>query len=184
MDNDRRRGMSSCKEEFFNRIISRTSSIGCSSRIYYYRSSEGIPFNWEMQPGTPKEPRKEDTLPPLSPPPAVLSLGLPKPRIDVADEPKPSKLRVFKFWKHGKRKHGKSKKLDQADHKYCSSYETSSSDDGEFVVSPRRILSSSSSSSSFSFSNGSPSPSRDGHYGCSPLHFSSFGVGVSRLRLR
>ncbi|GMJ11786.1 hypothetical protein HRI_004847800 [Hibiscus trionum] len=181
MENDRRRGMSSCEEaEFFNRIISRNSSIGCSSRIYYYRSSEGIPFNWEMQPGTPKEPQKEDTLPPISPPPAVLSLGLPKPRIGIADEPKPSKLvRMFKFWKHV---NGNSKKLDQAD-KYYSSYETSSSDDGEFVSSLRRI-SSSSSSSSFSFSNGSPSPSRDGHYGCSPLHFSSLRVGVSRLRLR
>ncbi|KAK8520513.1 hypothetical protein V6N13_031042 [Hibiscus sabdariffa] len=179
MDNDCRTVMTWGEEKFFNRIISRNSSIGCSSRIYYYRSSQGIPFNWEMQPGTPKEPQKEDTLPPISPPPAVLSLGLPKPRIDIADQPKPSKLWVFKFWKHGKTRHGNSKKLDQAD-KYYSSYEMSSSDD---MASPRRV-SSSSSSSSFSFSNGSPSPSRDRHYGCSPLHFSSFGVGVSRSRLR
>ncbi|KAK8543250.1 hypothetical protein V6N13_136222 [Hibiscus sabdariffa] len=184
MDNDRRTVMSSCEEKFLNRIISRNPSIGCSSRIYYYRSSQGIPFNWEMQPGTPKQPQtqKEDTLPPISPPPAVLSLGLPKPRIDIADQPKPSKLRVFKFWKQGKTRHGNGKKLDQAD-KYNSSYEMSSSDDGESVGSPRRI-SSSSSLPSFSFSNGSPSPSRDRHYGCSPLHFSSFGVGVSRSRLR
>ncbi|XP_038993925.1 uncharacterized protein LOC120117765 [Hibiscus syriacus] len=187
MDNVRRRGFSSGEEKFSNRIISRNSSVGYSSRIYYYRSSEGIPFNWEMQPVTPKEPQKEDTLPPISQPPAVLSLGLPKPRIDIVDDPKPFKLRVFKFWKQGKRSQGNnSKRLDQTD-KYCSSCEMSSSDDGDFMASPPRI-SSSSSSSSFSFSNGSPSPSRgssvEGHYGCSPLHFSSFRLGVSRLRLR
>ncbi|KAL4326126.1 hypothetical protein GQ457_11G017830 [Hibiscus cannabinus] len=182
MDNDCLRVMNPGEGNFLNRIISRNSSIGGSSRVYYCRSSEGIPFNWEMQPGTPKEPQKEDTLPPISPPPAVLSLGLPKPRIDIADEHKPWKLSVFKFWKHGKTRHGNSKKLDQAD-KYCSSYEMSSSDDGESVASPRRI-SSSSSLPSFSFSNGSPSPSRDKHYGCSPLHFASFGVGVSGSRLR
>ncbi|XWS73238.1 hypothetical protein CRYUN_Cryun02cG0110700 [Craigia yunnanensis] len=161
MDNDCRRSVIQGEELFFNRIISRNSSVGCSSRIYYYRSSEGKPFNWEMQPGTPKEPQKEDILPPISPPPAVLSLGLPKPCINI-EEPKPSmKLRTF------------------------------SSDDGEFMASPR--ISSSSSSSSFSISNGLsfrssrlPNPSRDlsldRHYGCSPLNFSSILVRVSRSR--
>ncbi|KAF4352948.1 hypothetical protein F8388_008369 [Cannabis sativa] len=49
----------------------------------------GIPFEWEMQPGTPKDPPKEEALPPLSPPPAVLSLGLPKPCIihNIQDQP-------------------------------------------------------------------------------------------------
>ncbi|XVF34207.1 hypothetical protein REPUB_Repub18cG0039000 [Reevesia pubescens] len=162
MDNDRRRCVAKGvqgDELLFNRIISRNSSVGCSSRIYYYRSSEGIPFNWETQPGTPKESQKEDILPPISPPPAVLSLGLPKPRINI-EEPKPSMKLI-------------------------------SSDDGEFMASPR--MSSSSSSSSFSFSNGLsfrssrlPSPSGESslerHYGCSPLNFSSILVRVSRSR--
>ena len=200
MDNDRRRSVIQGEELFFNRIISRNSSVGCSSRIYYYRSSEGIPFNWEMQPGTPKKPQKEDILPPISPPPAVLSLGLPKPRINI-EEPKPSmKLRTFRFWKQGKKNHGNKKLVeaagskgdnldvtDQSD-KY-SNYEMCSSDDGEFMASPCI----SSSSSSFSFSNGLsfrssrlPSPSRDlsldRHYGCSPLNFSSLLVRMSRSR--
>ncbi|XWS28105.1 hypothetical protein CRYUN_Cryun25bG0036800 [Craigia yunnanensis] len=187
-------------ELFFNRIISRNTSVDYSSRIYYYRSSEGIPFNWEMQPGTPKEPHEEDILPPISPPPAVLSLGLPKPCINI-EAPKPSMKLRFKFWKQGKKNHG-NKKLDQAGSKgnnldltesvKYSNYEMCSSDDGEFMASPR--LSSSSSSSSFSFSNGLssrssrlPNPSRpdsslDRHYGCSPLNFSSILDRVSRSR--
>lgn len=173
---------------FFNRIISRNSSLGCSSRIYYYggRSSEGIPFNWEMQPGIPKEPRKEDIqLPPLSPPPAVLSLGLPKPCINIG-EPKPisMKLRTFKFWKQGNKRNHENKKLDGSD-KYMNNNEMCSSDEGEFLGSSPR-MSSSSSSSSFSFSR-LPSPDRDHssvdrHYGCSPLNFSSILVRVSRSR--
>ncbi|XVF70005.1 hypothetical protein PTKIN_Ptkin11bG0126900 [Pterospermum kingtungense] len=145
-------------EMFFDRIILRNSSVGCSSRIYYYRR----PFNWEMRPGTPKEPHKEDILPPISPPPAVLSLGLPKPRINI-EEPKPSLMKIrIKFWKQGKKKHGNKKlneaagsKVDNYDvsgsDKYWN-YEMSSSDDGEFMGSPR--LSSSSSESTFSLSNG------------------------------
>lgn len=184
-------------ELFFKRIISRNSSVGYSSRIYYYRSScEGIPFNWEMQPGTPKEPHKEDILPPISPPPAVLSLGLPKPCINV-EEPKPSmKLRFIKFWKkkHGNNRLGSSSsKVDDFEIRssYCEM--SSSSDDGEFMVSsssPRLSSSSMSSTSSFSFSNGFsfrsssrlPSSTTSGptdssvnrHYGgCSPLNISS-----------
>ncbi|XVF70003.1 hypothetical protein PTKIN_Ptkin11bG0126700 [Pterospermum kingtungense] len=189
-------------ETFFNRIISRNSSIGCSSRIYYYRSSEGVPFNWEMQPGTPKEPHKEDILPPISPPPAILSLGLPRPCINI-EEPKPSLMKLrFKFWKQGKKNHG-NKKLDEATGSKADNYdaskpdknwnyEMSSSEDGEFMGSPR--LSSSSSSSTFSFSNGLsfrssrlPSPSRpdsslNKHYGCSHLNFSSILFRVSSSR--
>ncbi|XVE79989.1 hypothetical protein DITRI_Ditri14bG0102400 [Diplodiscus trichospermus] len=189
-------------EMFFNRIISKNPSVGCSSRIYYYRNSEGIPFNWEMQPGTPKEPHKEDNiLPPISPPPAVLSLGLPKPCIKI-EEPKPSMKLRFKFWKQGKKKHGNKKleyqarsrgnNLDVIESDKYSNYEMCSSDDGEFMGSSR--FSRSSSSSLFSFSNGFsfrssrlPSPSRQDsllrrHYGCSPLNFFSVLVRVSRSR--
>lgn len=63
--------------------ISRESSIGQSSRIFYYRRGEGVPFEWERQPGTPKiNPSKEDVNiinTPLSPPPSFQNLGLPKP---------------------------------------------------------------------------------------------------------
>ncbi|GMI84206.1 hypothetical protein HRI_002089900 [Hibiscus trionum] len=192
MEGDRRRGVSLGEEKFFNRNISKNPSVGYSSRIYYYRSSEGIPFNWEMQPGTPKQPQKEDILPPISPPPALLSLGLPKPRIDIIHEHKPSitKLRLFKFWKQVKRSRGNNKNIDQAapadnylSDKYYSSREMSSSDDGEFMAASARI-SSFSSSSSFSFSNGSSDPSIGSsvnrYYGCGPLNFSSFRMSRSR----
>lgn len=63
----------------FESFPSRTSSMSCSSRLYY-RTTEGVPFQWEMQPGTPKDPSLIEAVPPpISPPPAVLSLGLPKP---------------------------------------------------------------------------------------------------------
>ncbi|KAB1204255.1 hypothetical protein CJ030_MR8G016434 [Morella rubra] len=81
-------------DEFFHKMLSRNSSVGCSSRIYY-RCPEGVPFQWEMQPGTPKHPQKEDVMPPLSPPPAVLSLGLPKPCIE---QPKAQTWPRLRFW--------------------------------------------------------------------------------------
>ncbi|CAF2107181.1 BnaCnng17330D [Brassica napus] len=91
MENDtRKRGSSS---------ISRNLSIG-----YYYqrRSSEGVPFKWEMQPGTPINTQPGEIIPPISPPPAMLSLGFPKPSISV-QEPKhsvfPAKLKL-RSWKH------------------------------------------------------------------------------------
>ncbi|CAN7033207.1 unnamed protein product [Brassica rapa subsp. trilocularis] len=79
--------------------ISRNSSIG-----YYYhrRSSEGVPFKWEMQPGTPISSQPGEIIPPISPPPMMLSLGFPKPSISV-EEPKqsvfPAKLKL-RSWKH------------------------------------------------------------------------------------
>ncbi|RDX90390.1 hypothetical protein CR513_27745, partial [Mucuna pruriens] len=124
-----------------SKIVSRGSSMGCSSRISYYRSGEGVPFKWEMQPGIAKEQPKED-VPPLSPPPALLSMGLPKPCIP---DPKSSTRSRLRFWRK-RVKGGKSKKsssqhcfheedvignldiLARLDH--CSS-------DSESVVSPR-----------------------------------------------
>ena len=153
------------QEFLFNRNLSRnsSSSLGCSSRVYYCRSTEGVPFNWEMQPGTPLNPPKEEVIPPISPPPAVLSLGLPKPCIDqhpLSNKPPTSPLHRLKFWtkkckKNKQRKNnfqhnvnviGESDKFDKVE--FCSS-------DSEFMASsnsPRN--SSSSSSSSFSFSKG------------------------------
>ncbi|KAL8149482.1 hypothetical protein AgCh_006477 [Apium graveolens] len=54
------------------RFLSRESSVGQSSRIYH-RSAEGVPFNWETQPGTPKNPRREEVIPPPTPPPGSQS---------------------------------------------------------------------------------------------------------------
>ncbi|KAJ6355433.1 hypothetical protein OIU77_005928 [Salix suchowensis] len=70
---------------FSGRVISRNSSAGCSSRIFYNRSAEGVPFQWEMQPGTPRDPPREEIIPALSPPPAMLSLGLRKPCRDMEE---------------------------------------------------------------------------------------------------
>ncbi|KAL0646813.1 hypothetical protein Bca4012_045104 [Brassica carinata] len=57
--------------------ISRSSSVGVSSRLFYYyhhRSlNDGVPFKWEMQPGTPINPPPEEIVPPITPPPAHLS---------------------------------------------------------------------------------------------------------------
>ncbi|CAG7910305.1 unnamed protein product, partial [Brassica rapa] len=63
--------------------ISRSSSVGVSSRLFYYyhhRSlDDGVPFKWEMQPGTPINPPPEEIVPPITPPPAHLSRSLTKP---------------------------------------------------------------------------------------------------------
>ncbi|KAJ9141394.1 hypothetical protein P3X46_031934 [Hevea brasiliensis] len=184
-------------EFFFNRVISRNPSVGCSSRVFYYRSgAEGVPFQWEMQPGTPKDPPKEEIIPPLSPPPAVLSLGLPKPCIGIDQEPSKFSLRSrLKFWKHIKKTKRGSRLGSRSENaagvsdtferfEFCSS-------DGEFMMrnSPRNS-STSSSSSSLSSSNGhyiqssrSESPARDsmqGIYACSPWNFTSILVSVAR----
>lgn len=59
---------------FLSRLVSRMSSVDQS----YYRSTEGIPFKWEMQPGTPLHTPQDEVIPPPSPPPMVQSLALPK----------------------------------------------------------------------------------------------------------
>ncbi|KAL8488911.1 hypothetical protein ACS0TY_024529 [Phlomoides rotata] len=68
-----------------NRILAREPSAGQSSRIFY-RAAEGVPFKWEMQPGTPKNPQEEEAILPLCPSPLMQSLGLPLPNIDHDDE--------------------------------------------------------------------------------------------------
>ncbi|XP_015887184.3 uncharacterized protein LOC107421988 [Ziziphus jujuba] len=183
---------------FLNRIISRNSTVGCSSRVYYYRSSEGIPFEWEMQPGTPKDPPKEEALPPLSPPPAVISLGLPKPCILNLEPKTPSRsIWLIRFWKKCKKnKHKISSKFEnnvggdlQSDNKYYEKEEFCGSDH-EFMASQRHS-STSSSSSPMSFSNGFDmesssrmrSPARDSFrrpLSCSPWNFSAIMVSNAK----
>lgn len=102
MDGDQRRSFSLLRGDglYFNRIISRKSSVGQSSRIYY-RTGEGVPFKWEMQPGTSKnQPEEESTpFPPLSPPPQLQNklLPLPNPCLDQ-DQPK-NRTKFFLFLK-------------------------------------------------------------------------------------
>ncbi|WCJ42346.1 hypothetical protein M5689_023161 [Euphorbia peplus] len=158
-----------------SRVISRNTSLGCSSRVFYYRAAgEGVPFQWEMMPGTPKNPPKEDFLPPLSPPPAVLSLGLPKPCIEIEEEPNNKVISIrlsIKFWKYIKKIKGIKRVYyqyrrnpnvnntsninsvnesgsDEGNFEFCSS-------DGDFMASPSRnsFYSTSSTSTSASFSN-------------------------------
>lgn len=193
----RRRGAAAERgdDQFFHKTLSRNSSVGCSSRLYYYRSAEGVPFNWERQPGTPKHPPKDETIPPLSPPPAARSLELPKPRFE---QPKPQAAtwpRLIRFWNKrrtnkqrknntvnaGFRATGSEKfeKLEFFSSDYCS----------EFMASARNS-SRSSSSSSLSFSNGPSvqssrlgSSGRDSFHGplsCSPWKISAIVLSISR----
>ncbi|KAM0036595.1 hypothetical protein Hdeb2414_s0014g00428251 [Helianthus debilis subsp. tardiflorus] len=87
------------KQEDFStsKILARESSVGQSSRIYYQNTTnEGVPFKWEMQPGTPLNPPLEEVIPPPTPPPAVQSLALPLPKVVDHDG---SKNRLsLKFW--------------------------------------------------------------------------------------
>ncbi|XP_045787284.1 uncharacterized protein LOC123882470 [Trifolium pratense] len=62
-------------DKFFSRLKSKeASSANTSSRIMYYgETSIAIPFVWEAQPGTPKHPLSETSIPPLTPPPSYFS---------------------------------------------------------------------------------------------------------------
>ncbi|KAJ8562529.1 hypothetical protein K7X08_011820 [Anisodus acutangulus] len=140
MDSSRNESISGFQ---MSRILSRESSVGQSSRIYYYRRrAEGFPFQWEKQPGTPKTPPKEDVnIPPLSPPPSFQSLGLPKPCFHDDELPESKPLKVWLSKKIKKLHQLKSfGKYHQHDHVGES--------DGEFVASSFKNSSSSSSSSS------------------------------------
>jgi hypothetical protein len=192
---------------FFNRVISRNSSVGCSSRILYYRSAEGVPFKWEMQPGTPKDPPKEESIPPIRPPPALLGIGLPKPCIDIKG-PKTSMRSRFRFWfwKHIKKnkRNEKPQRGSQGNDIINANDESDKfemfeffSSDGDFnSLSPRNSSpsSSSSSSSSLYFSNGhsrklsriesaSARDSMQKPHGCIPWNFTAVLIsGAKRNR--
>ncbi|KAI9122878.1 hypothetical protein K1719_005767 [Acacia pycnantha] len=82
-------------------ILSRNDSAEFS----YFRCNEGIPFDWEMQPGIPKHPQQQQHIPPLTPPPAILSSNLRTP--SMSHHPnfsKPSSpncwsTKKLRFWK-------------------------------------------------------------------------------------
>ncbi|RDY07013.1 hypothetical protein CR513_08928, partial [Mucuna pruriens] len=63
------------EDRFFSRLMAKESTTpNSSSRIFYYgEKSVAVPFTWEAQPGTPKHPLSETSLPPLTPPPSYFS---------------------------------------------------------------------------------------------------------------
>ncbi|KAL0383259.1 UNVERIFIED_CONTAM: hypothetical protein Scaly_0613200 [Sesamum calycinum] len=145
---------------YIGRILARESSVGQSSRIFY-RSAEGIPFKWEMQPGTPKNPQEQDVIPPLSPSPLMQSLGLPLPNLDH-DEPKETTAKTSRIWSL-KKMVKKSINLDLMRSKQHESSRFGDSG-GEFVGSAENSsFSSDASSSSFLDSS-----TVDGPFCCSP----------------
>lgn len=62
-------------DRLFSRLTSKETSLAnTSSRVFYYaEKSIAIPFEWEAQPGTPKHPLCENSMPPLTPPPSYFS---------------------------------------------------------------------------------------------------------------
>ncbi|MFS7981637.1 hypothetical protein Hanom_Chr10g00953301 [Helianthus anomalus] len=83
-----------------NKILSRDSSLGQSSRIYYRSTTNvGVPFQWEKKPGTPMNPPREEVIlqpPPPPPSPAMQSLVLSRPNMDMKDS---SLWGRFWFWR-------------------------------------------------------------------------------------
>ncbi|KAL3532799.1 hypothetical protein ACH5RR_006320 [Cinchona calisaya] len=170
---------------YFNHILSRESSVGQSSRMYYGRP-EGVPFKWEMQPGTPKNGPEEEVIPPLSPPPSVLSLGLPKPCVD---QPKnPDQYSKVWFWRKIKMIHKERKVQTDQTPRGMANVDTENdqrfqfgdhSGNGEFVASFNNSCTSSSSSSNSSKSLNMESSSVrigesiEGSFSCSPLNISA-----------
>ncbi|CAI9098489.1 OLC1v1035148C1 [Oldenlandia corymbosa var. corymbosa] len=163
-----------------NRVLAREPSIGLgqSSRIYY-RKPEGVPFNWEMQPGTPINRPEEEAIPPLSPPPQVLSLGLPKPCVDhLTDELDHSKAW---FWKKIKIIYKDKKTRAQASKESDPNIQDKDYSEGDFVASSfNNTFTASSSSLSSSSSNGNAVESSgvvsgellEGSFCCSPWNIS------------
>ncbi|CAA3018971.1 Hypothetical predicted protein [Olea europaea subsp. europaea] len=140
--------------EGFNRILARESSVGQSSRMFY-RHAEGVPFKWEMQPGTAKNPPEKDVIPPLSPPPLIQSLGLPLPQVDEPEEAGSKHSRIWHNWKKMLKKSSQnnSSSFGDSDEEFAANSSSSSSNchisessrvgrellDGPFCCSPWNI---------------------------------------------
>ncbi|XP_047311325.1 uncharacterized protein LOC124914761 [Impatiens glandulifera] len=100
---------------FLHKDVRRCSSASDSSRMYYCGNNggDGVPFDWEMQPGKSKDPGDQDEIiPPPTPPPAVQSRGLPMPRLDDPDSSKVT------YWK--------KVRLDSSNVASCFKYKTRS----------------------------------------------------------
>ncbi|XP_006401208.2 uncharacterized protein LOC18017093 [Eutrema salsugineum] len=140
--------------------IARNSSVGISSRIFYYyhhRSlDDGVPFKWEMQPGTPINPPPEELVPPITPPPALLSRSFTKPSFGESHKHSFFPANILKLWKWKnlrKRCFSKWSSQNMLSRDYNNARDGGSSSCGElerFEESEDYRLSSSSSSSSSS----------------------------------
>lgn len=155
-------------------LPSRCSSLGCSSRLYYYRrTTEGVPFQWEMQPGTPKDqPYTEAVTLLITPPPAALSLRPPKP---ARTQGKQSLFLLFRPW----RKQSKSKKHSCLSDEFEDGRSRfgSCGSQCEFIQSPCQPKSSSSSSWS-----SSPAAESSAHrrLGCGPWRINPLRIVIGR----
>lgn len=78
-------------DKFFSRLLSKETSspkAEASCKVLYYGGACGsVPFMWESQPGTPKNPLSDTSLPPLIPPPSYKFSPNPKTK----SRQKPSK---------------------------------------------------------------------------------------------
>ncbi|PWA70587.1 hypothetical protein CTI12_AA286730 [Artemisia annua] len=153
-----------------SKVLARESSVGQSSRIYYQNTTnEGVPFKWEMQPGTPVNPPLAEIIPPPTPPPAMQSLALPLPK-HVDDHPKD--LLSWRFWSWKRlKKNFRPKTHDERRrctrfNKHVTNYSDGDSD-AEFVGWVHHKSSSSSISSSSSLGSHSDRFTR-GPFLCSP----------------
>lgn len=141
---------------YFNRILSRDSSVGQSSRIYYQNVTEGVPFKWEKQPGTPKNPQQNEAIPPPTPPPAAQKVG----RFRPPKEPSRSNLwRFLKRSKKGKENNKRDKRRGNNDAGGQMSEFEARFEYEDFDDSSRSFYSSSSTLSSSSSSLNGPTPS-------------------------
>ncbi|KAL1823310.1 hypothetical protein ACET3Z_010088 [Daucus carota] len=146
-----------------NKIISRTTSVGLSSRVYYRNSNGAVPFKWEMQPGKAKNPPRKDVIPPPSPPPAVHNRWLAKHNRlpDPQSFKESSSLSRLRFWKKRSKKIINVRKIEERRSVHVTGgvhkYETGEfgDSDGEFTGSGNDSRSSPSMSSSSSNSNSS-----------------------------
>lgn len=151
-----------------NKIISRASSVGLSSRVYYRNSKGGVPFKWEMQPGMAKNPPRKDVIPPPSPPPAVQNRWLAKHNRLPNPESykKSSSLSKLRFWKKKSKKTVHIQRFEERPdvtagvHKYETNEFGDS--DGDLTGSGNDSRNSPSTSSSSSNSNSSLHQSRFG----------------------
>lgn len=82
------------------KALSRNASVGQSSCTYYRNTNnEGVPFDWEMQPGTPKQRPREELIPPPTPPPAMQSMAFSRTNADLYGESRESTSWRFWIWK-------------------------------------------------------------------------------------
>lgn len=194
MDGDQRRSFSLLRGDglYFNRIISRKSSVGQSSRIYY-RTAEGVPFKWEMQPGTsknqPEEEEEEESTPfsfPLSPPPQLQNKLLPLPNPCLHQDQPKNRNKFFWFLKRIKISEHYEKLAHQSlsrNRCNCTAKQSSDQSLGDFICSSSSSTLSSSTNHGLSSSRSSSSSTSvkresldDTPFCCSPWNITAIMV--------